>query len=210
MPFFDRFSTEQRLLIETKCDDILEKLTEKVNKFDDSLEATYDFIEFINSITDDKVIHAVFYGCCPKWVVQSLCIVLRNRKLFMIYWSRHLGWNVGSQGCIYFDMLCKELIKRGELYNICYLLNTRTIVCDMITYLYIEPGFEYSMEVLNEKMPQLMPYINEIRSKIINQNYKGEDEYMWADESKEWFGNNPNTFTSHRQYYNFSRIRDII
>jgi hypothetical protein len=80
----------------------------------------------------------------------------------------------------------------------------------MITYLYIEPGFEYSMEVLNEKMPQLMPYINEIRSKIINQNYKGEDEYMWADESKEWFGNNPNTFTSHRQYYNFSRIRDII
>ncbi len=51
--------------------------------------------------------------------IKTPCIVLRNRKLFMIYWSRHLGWNVGSQGCIYFDMLCKELIKRGELYNIC-------------------------------------------------------------------------------------------
>jgi hypothetical protein len=209
MSFFDRFSNEDRLLIQTKCDYILEKLIEKVNKFDDSQDAIYDFIEFINNITEDKVIHGVFYGCCPKWVVQSLCNVLRNRKLFMIYWSRHLGWNLGSIGCIYFDMLCRELIKLNELDNVRHLLHTRTMV-DMIHYYYIEPGFEYSMEVLNEKMPQLMPYINEIRSKIINQNYKGEDEYMWADESKEWFGNKLNTFTSHRQYYNFSRIRDII
>ncbi len=209
MPFFDSFSKEERLVIETKCDGILVNLTEKVNKFDNSSEATYDFIEFINTITEDKVIHGVFYGCCPKWVVQSLRSVLQNRKLFMIYWSRHLGWNVGSIGCIYFDMLCRELIKRNELDNVRHLLNTRTMV-DIIHYDYIQPGFEYCMEVLNEKMPQLVPYINEIRSKIINESYKGEDEYMWADESKEWFGNKPNAFIAHRQYYNFSRIRDIV
>lgn len=208
MQFFDRFSKEDRLVIETKCDDILEKLIDKVNKFDDSLEAVYDFIEFINTITEDKVIHAVFYGCCPKWVVPSLCSVLRNRKLFMIYWSRHLGWNVGSIGCIYFDMLCRELIKCDELDNVRYLLNTRTMVY-MINYYYIEPGFEYQMEVLHEKMPQLVPYINEIRSRIINENYKGEDEYTWADASKEWFGNKPNMFIAHRQYYNFSPTYDI-
>ena len=50
---------------------------------------------------------------------------------------------------------------------------------------------------------------NEIRARIINENYKGEDEYTWADESNEWFGNKPNIFIAHRQYYNFSAAYDI-
>jgi hypothetical protein len=200
---------EQRQLIEKICNDILIILEEKVASFDDSLNAINDFIEFINTITEmDKVIYAVFYGWCKEWVVPSLCSVLTNRKLFMIYWSRHLGQNIASIGCTYLDSVCKELVKRNELPNIRLLLNTQVMV-EMIDYYYVGPGFQYNWKVLSEKTPELIPYIDEIRSRIINEKYKGEDEYMWADESKQWFESQTDVFTAHRHYYSFSCVYDL-
>ena len=192
---FDKYSEEDVKNIHKQCEAILNELNYKVHNFDDSLEATYDFMNFVDAITDDPLMYKIFYGDgFIKWAVLGLCSVLNNRKLFTIYYlSRGLGTQIiWSKLCV--RSICKELKQREKLYYIRQLLNTSLVVeC-------IKEDYEH-FRIICDDQPELTQYIDEVKTRAINEGYKGESSVEWNEASNAWFGTNPNPLKNTQLYY---------
>ncbi len=191
----DGYSQEDFENANRRCEEIVDSLNCKVNNFDDSLEALYDFIEFVDKITDNPEAYRMFYGDRgSKCAILGLSCVMCNRKLFTIYYlSRGLGTQlIRSESCL--RRLCIELRQKNIFQNIQWLLNTSLIV-----YCIKEDNYYFGRLSFDE--PELKQYIAEIKTRAINEDYEGESSIAWHDESNAWFGDNPNPLRNNQLYF---------